>query len=435
MNRPAGRRATVRWVGWLFGSVVLLQRFAVPGVPDVALLLPIMLCFCGFGVLLRILTFERRRLAAWLLAAGSTAVAIQLQLAFVGHPLISVGSWALFMLTWLPFTLRLVHSERRTFVDVLDVVFRITTYLAAACIVMLGSQLAGIGYRDWLAALVPDSFLLHGFVITYPVAYGSEIMRANAWIGLEPSIVSALLGVGVLSAILVGAPWVRLLVLLGGLFATVSGSGFAIVAAGLLVMALSPVRRSLRSYLLPTALLLIVAANSKIGSTTLQRVTEVSSNDSSTSLRAVMPYQYLFPQWNEHLLVALLGRGPGSSQDIVTDSGILGLLVPTPVKIFFDYGLLAGLVLAGFLLLCYAGGYSRALSVSLLLSLWLLQPGTTTVVIIMPVLLLVTLWAPSREAALESLPGGGEPVHRRVRPSGGARSKRSGAVGRSKVAS
>jgi hypothetical protein len=391
----------------------------------VALLLPVMLGLCVAGVALRIFTFERRRLAAWFFAAGSTALAVQLQTVFIDHAMISFGSWALFMLTWLPFTLRLVHHDRRTFIRVLDVVSRITTYLAAGCLVMMGSQLAGLGYRDWFATLVPDSLLLDGFVITYPVEYGSDLMRANAWIGLEPSIVSALLGVGVLAALLVGAPWVRVLVLLGGLFATVSGSGFAVLAAGLLVMSLSPVRRSLRRYLVPTALLLIIAVNSMIGSAILERVTEVSSTNSSTSLRAVMPYQYLFPQWSENPLVALLGRGPGSSQDIVANSGILGLLVPTPVKIFFDYGILAGLVLAAFILLCYAGGHSRALSLSLLLSLWLLQPGTTTVVIIMPVLLLVTLWAPRQQAPLESLPRGGEPDHRQVRSRRSTRSKQS----------
>jgi hypothetical protein len=40
-------------------------------------------------------------------------------------------------------------------------------------------------------------------------------------------------------------------------------------------------------------------------------------------------------------------------------------------------------------------------SVSLLVSLWVLQPGTTTMVIVAPLLIFVTLWSPRVEAPIE----------------------------------
>jgi hypothetical protein len=78
------------------------------------------------------------------------------------------------------------------------------------------------------------------------------------------------------------------------------------------------------------------------------------------------------------------------------------LLTPTPVKIFVEYGIVVGLVIAGFILFAYVGGPSRSLSVTLLVSLWLLQPGTTTMLAVLPLFLTSTWWAPRIDPVLES---------------------------------
>jgi hypothetical protein len=72
------------------------------------------------------------------------------------------------------------------------------------------------------------------------------------------------------------------------------------------------------------------------------------------------------------------------------------------LKIFFDYGVVAGLALAAFLLFMYLGGPSRAFAVTLGVSLWTLQPGTTTMVFVVAVPLLVTWWTPRTRQALET---------------------------------
>jgi hypothetical protein len=108
--------------------------------------------------------------------------------------------------------------------------------------------------------------------------------------------------------------------------------------------------------------------------------------------------------WVRDVRGVLLGRGPGSSQQLVENTHILGLLVPSPIKVFFDYGLLAGAVLLAFLFACYLGGPSRAYALSLVVSLWLLQPGTTTLLVVVNVLLFVTLWSPRPGAVVEMAP-------------------------------
>jgi len=407
VTTPDLGRSTVRWVGGLFVACVLLQRFAVPGLP-VALILPLVLIGAAWGLLRGLAEFNKGRVTAWLLAAGATAIMLMVQALVLHAPLVSVGSWALFMTVWTPFTLQLVDRRLETYLAVLRVVVTTSAAVAAGCLVMTLTQYAGLPYSDWLAEIVPGAWLLNDFVITYPVSYGSEIYRANAWIGLEPSMVSLQMGIGLVAALLVGARMVTVALLVGGLIVATSGSGLAILVVALVVLLASPARSQLRQHLIPAGVVLAIGLSSPMGQSIVGRLGESGTDQSSTSLRAIYPYQYLWPTWVTDLSGVVLGFGPGSSQRLVEQSGLLGLLVPTPVKIFFDYGLLAGAVLAAMILFCYLYGPSRAITVSLLVSLWALQPGTTTMVVVMPVLLLVTWWSPRPgDRALEDLLGSG----------------------------
>lgn len=402
MNAATLAAPTVRWAGGLFAVSVLLQRFAVPGLPAVALLLPVVLGWAAWGLVRGLVEVDRVRLLWWLLTAGVTATAVVLQPLVLDRHVVSPTSWALLITCWAPAVLRIRDRRRSVYLGVLRSVVNTAVVLAVVSVVMLASQYAGIPYRDWLASFVPGDLLLDNYAISYPLEYGSDIYRSNAWIGLEPSFVSAQLGLGVLAALLTRARLPKIAIILAGMISTLSGSGFAIVIVGIAVMLVQPIRQTLRRYVPAAVGLAVVAAATPFGQAMVARVTEVRTARSSTSLRAVLPYEYLWPVWSTDLRLVLLGMGPGSSQDLVDESGILGLLVPTPIKIFFDYGLLAGGVLAAFLLYCYWRGPSRAVAVALLASLWTLQPGTSTMLVLAPLFLLVTWWAPRAHAPLES---------------------------------
>ena len=401
--RDALAHDTLRFVTSIYVGVVLLQRFSVPNQP-VALLLPLAFVAAGWGLTRGLLEVDDRRLVAWAAASGVTALIIPVQSFLLGRDLISFTSWGLFMASWLPFVFRLVDRRMATYLSVLRAVVRISVVLAVVCVVMVVSQYAGLAYRDYFAEVVPAPLQLGGFVITYPIVYDSPIYRANAWIGLEPSMVSLQLGLGLVAGLLTGARLRSLAVLLAGMVAATSGSGFAILVVALVVLLLSPARTLLRRFALPGVLVVAAGLASPQGQSIAGRLGTGGGVDPSLGLRAISPYSYLWPQWSTDLSLILLGGGPGSSQRLVDRSGILGLLVPTPIKIFFDYGLIAGLVLAAFILVCFVGGPSRTLSLALLISLWTLQPGTTTMVVVIPVLLLVAWWSPRADSpALEDL--------------------------------
>lgn len=394
--------ATARYVGGLFLVAVLLQRFSTYVLPEVALLLPLVFAWALWGLLRGIITFHRQRLMLWLAAAGSTAFVVPFQDHFTHRPLISPTAWALIVAVWLPGTLVLKDRRRATYVLALRYIAYCAAFLAAGCVIFMVAQVAGLEYQDYLADALPRDLLLQGFVITYPITYGNPLQRANAWFGLEPSIVSILMGVGMLAGLL-SAVRLRLLALIAaGMLCATAGSGLAILLVALFVMLGYPVRRNFVRYTPVAVLGVLGLLFTPFGQSILSRATEASTENSSTSLRGIQPYEYMWPRWVDDPMAVLFGRGPGSSQVIVEQSHIVGLLVPTPVKIFFEYGVLAGVFLAACILFCYVAGPSRSLAISLLASLWLLQPGTTTIVVVLPLFLVSTWWAPRFDPVLES---------------------------------
>jgi hypothetical protein len=393
------QRACVRWAVTLWVITILIQRFALPGQP-IALLLPVALLWCLYGLVRGVLEIDTHRMVWWLAIAGTSAVIVPLQYAFVSQALISLTSWGLLMTTWLVFVFRLRDRRRSTYLKVLSGVVKASVWLSGLVIVMMASQVV-LPYQDWLAKFLPKNLLLQNFTISYPISYNSPFYKGNGWIGLEPSVVSFQLGVGLLAALLLSRKMTTVLFIGVGMLCTTAGSGPAIVVVGLVIIAFSPMRWSLFRYtlLLPPV---IAFALTPWAAPIVSRATEGTGSNSSTGQRSVVPYQVLWPQWIDNHVSVLLGRGPGSSQVLADNAHITGLLVPTPVKIFFDYGVLAGLGVAIFLLFMYLSGPSRSMGISLALSLWALQPGTTTVVFVIAVPLLVTWWTPKDRKPIET---------------------------------
>lgn len=403
MNTTSSQRRVAAWIAVLFGLLVVLQRFSVPGLTNVSMLVPAVIGWMVLARIAGVLEVDRTRLCWWLGFAGVSALGMLVQQQLVDQAVISLTAWLLIVVVWLPFTMRAVDRSTPTYMCLLRHVSWISAGLAVLAVIMVGLQLIGIPYRDYFAAYVPATLQLEGFVISYPITWGSPIFKANAWIGLEPSFVSAQLGVGLLAAIFVRARMWMILVLILGLIATVSGSGIVIVLVGLLVMVLHRSRVLLVRYAVVAGIAVGASLLTPFGTMLLDRSTEFQGENTSTSLRALQPYEELIPRWATDPLGMLLGYGPGSSQRAVEATNVLGLLVPTPAKVFFEYGLIAGFVLAAFMFVCYWGGPSRTFAVTLLVSLWVLQPGSTTLTITLPLLVLVTLFSPRWGPPIETL--------------------------------
>jgi hypothetical protein len=265
--------------------------------------------------------------------------------------------------------------------------------IGALSALFMVSQLLGFGYRDWMARFVPSSLLVDGYVITYPVTYGSELYKSNAWIALEPSFLSFMLGVCVVAAVIARLHWAKVVVILLGMLATTAGSGLAIVAVFVVISLLTGRGAVLRRYALPTLPLGLIFGTTLLGRSILERVTEVGTDRSSTSLRMIEPYVYLWPQWISDPLVPLLGRGPGSSAWLVSNSGIVGLLVPSPAKVLFDYGVIGGTLLIIVMVAAFVRCPEPVFALALGISIFTVQAASPPLVVC--VIVAVSLWSPS----------------------------------------
>jgi hypothetical protein len=396
---PVSPVVTARWVGGLFLCCVLLQRFAVT--TGVSILLPIVLVWAVAAVYRGVAEIDSRRLALYVTAVVFTGLAMLAQSAWVPRASISFSSWALVLATWLPFVVRLVDRSRETYVLALGHIVRVGLGLAALCIVMMSSMLAGVRYTDLVETVFPSGLLLQGYIITYPIAWESPIYKANGWIGLEPAVVSLQLAVALVAAVLLNRTLRTVLVLAIAMVCTVAGSGIQLVVVAIVVLLALPRRNALRRCGPLLAVLVGILLTTPFGQLFLGRLTEFDSPTASTSLRFGTAYVELWGPWTVDAWTPLLGLGPGAAQRIVDGSGIPGLLTPTPAKIFVEYGIVAGLPLAAFLISCYFGGLSRTFAVALFVALWTVQASLSSTVLVSILLVLVTLWSPRSERPLD----------------------------------
>ena len=395
------QRACVRWAVTLWAVCILFQRFQLPSQStEVAVILPFCLLWCVYGLVRGVLEFDRHRFGWWLAIAGVSAIIVPVQYAFVPHPIVSLTAWGLLLVIWLVFVFRLRDRRRSTYLLMLRGVLRISLWQAGLVIFFLASQLV-LPYTDWIAQVVPANLLLQHYTLAYQFSYGGTYYRSNGWIGLETSFTSIQLAFGVIAALLLRKKLVVLLFLLAAIACTGAGSGLQMIAVGVAVIFFSPMRWALARYsvMVPAVIAFLV---SPYGLNTLTRLTEGTGSNTSTGQRSTVPYQLLWPEWISEPIGVLLGRGPGSSQKLIEQSGIVGTIDPTPIKLFFEYGVIAGLALAAFLMFMYLGGPSRAMALAMASSYWVFQPAATQMLLVITIPLFVTWWTPRNYPMLES---------------------------------
>lgn len=377
----------------LFAANFLLQRISIPTL-SIPIITPLIVIWMGIALWFGVVDLHARRLMLWLAASAVSAALVLLQVLLISNPYVSVNSWLFWMVTWLPVVVQFRDRGEQTYLRALRGIGHLGIVIGTLSGLFMIIQLFGVRYRDLMGQLVPASLLVDGYVITYPVTWGSPIFKSNAWVALEPSFLSFMLGICLISAVIARLHWVKLIIILVGLLATAAASGLAVVAVFIVLCVLLGQGRLLRPYALPTIPIALIFGTTLFGQSILNRLTEFGDSRSSTSLRAIEPYLYLWPEWIADPWVPFIGHGPGSSAWVVTNSGIGGLLVPSPAKVIFDYGLIGGtlllLVMVAAFVRCPDPKFAMALAISILT----VQGASPPLVV--SVIIAVTLWSPGR---------------------------------------
>jgi hypothetical protein len=392
-----------------------VQRLALPGV-QIPLLVPLAVAAIAVGLQRGMLSFDRARLQLYLVAAAAAVAATVAALLRGLAP--SLPSLAILLGIYACGTVVLSAPTWAGYRTLLTAFVRVMTGYAALGTVVFAAQWVGLGYRDWLGAVVPDSMLLQGFRTTNPLVYGQELMRANGVVFLEPSMFSLFTGLALATALYLRAGPLTLAVLFVGLTASVSGNGMVVLAAAVGVLALAGRWVALRPLLVPAVLGAGVAVVFGLLPTLLSRATEVTRTDSSASLRFVQPYGVFLDRLLESPTTLLLGEGAGAADSYVQTVRAADLLAPVVPKILFEYGLVAAIPLVALLCsLFLARVPTWVLGAGLALVYWVINASLLVALLPFTLMVFSTLWAPLRERTLDGAgtpaPGAAPAVDRR----------------------
>jgi len=380
-------RRFLRLTGGLLVFLVVGQRLAIP-VAGSAVPMTLIASYIVIVALLAQGFAEFDRLKSALFIGAMTACVTAAYLAtWTGTP-VSLLSVLLLIAVQALWTLRssapvaVLHRSLAVFY------VRLMVFFAIVGSGQMALQLSGVWeYEDLLLVWLPESLLLPDFAVSIPIEYGSDIIKANAFVFLEPSFFSQFCALALIIAALLRAPAWQLVVLTLGLISALSGTGLLLAAVGGVALVMRSSGSIRPSYFVAVAVGLIVVTATPASELLLERAGEPAQAGSSGSLRFVQPYSEVARGIGEDDRRYLVGAGPGSSERLLSSDreragqAVVYTIVP---KLAFEYGLIAGGLFSAFIAFSVLWRPSMpVLPVTLLCMIFflsgsLLQPHTVT---------------------------------------------------------
>lgn len=212
--------------------------------------------------------------------------------------------------------------------------------------------------------------------VIIPLTYGSPIFKSNGIIFLEPSFFSQFLALAFILELSGRQRASRLGLLAGGLLVAYSGTGLLLIALFLPYLMLRRGNLYLLLFAIAGVIILAFSATALNLDTFLGRVGEFNSPESSGFARFVSPF-YLFRDFMETPSAFLLGLGPGSIDEVMKQASYRGYVShdPTWIKAVLEYGVVAGLLLLGYVVAAFFAGSRDKVFSGVLLCLFLFMGG------------------------------------------------------------
>lgn len=357
-GRAAAEAWQLRLVTVLVVLLVLTQRIGIPVAGQVtSLAIPLAYGFVALSLTRRLLVISRLR-AGVLTVAVSACLLTTATVSYLGtNSRFSLSSLALLVTLYIPWVLRARQPHGAALVRRAGLAF-VWTMLALAVtgVAQLALQLIGVwDWEDYLQQIVPTDYIVPGYNFDNELAYGIGIYKATSFVLLEPSFLSQFCALAILIGIMLRVRTWQLLVLAGGLASAVSGTGLVLLAAGALLLMVRAPGRLRIGYVLVGAVVPVLVLQSPIGQFLLDRQAEITTPGTSGDARFVAPYEAAWNGLTEDPTRFFFGAGPGSVErvipgDRITVNGtdVLYSVIP---KLGFEYGILAGGLVALFLLL------------------------------------------------------------------------------------
>jgi hypothetical protein len=335
-------------------SITALQRFALP-LGGVLLAVSVGVALVGIGYLLyhgdAIENPAATRVFVVAMAVCFLAAGIVMLRSGVG----SITSLIYLPVIWAVFCFRLHPSRHHLYERVLDRFEKFMVFFAAIGVLQTITQALGVWtYVDVVKQFTPNAFLFTGYNTSYPIQYGSAIIKANGFVFVEPSVYAQFLALAVLSVLVRRAAAWRAVVLAVALVCTISGTGLLFLGFGIAVLALRRGGRWTARIVAAVVVIGGVALLTPFGQIIASRTGETSQTNSSGSLRFVQPYQRILESWGDDPVSLLIGQGAGSA-DRLADQIFAATGLPINfsglAKLVMEYGAPAAILFAAFVAL------------------------------------------------------------------------------------
>lgn len=358
-----GRDRDSRYVLGVLQGLLLVtlagQRFVVPVGAGNRVSLPLIAAYlAGFLLLLRGGLVHNRVRTELYGAALIVLVVAAAAASWLGHD-VSLNSLLLLLVLYLPWAFCVAPRFRDRFVPLMATFVNAMTGFAVLGAGQMVAQLVlGWPYTDYLRVLFGPTWLDLTFNTENPLAWNNPLVKANAFVFLEPSFLCQFCALALIVALILRRPAWQQLVLGLGMAATLSGTGILLLVLGTVLIVLRAPDRIQPRAVVAGALCLTVVFLTPAAGILLDRRDEASRSGSSGSLRFVQPYTGAVAGLREQPSRYLVGAGPGASDRLLasTRSGGEAVVYGVVPKVAFEYGLVSLVVFVAFLLVAVLRG-------------------------------------------------------------------------------
>ncbi|WP_337062349.1 hypothetical protein [Kineococcus sp. G2] len=335
-------------------SITVLQRFGLPLGP-VQLSVSVLVALGGIGYLLFHGDAVENSGATRVFAAAMAVCFLVAGIVLLRDRTGNITSLVYLPVIWVVFCFRLHPARFHLYPRVLDRFEKIMVAFAAIGVLQTAAQAAGVwSYRDFVLDLVPAELLFTGYNTSYPIEYGSPIIKANGFVFLEPSVYAQFLAMALLSVLVRRASPVRAGVLGIALVCTISGTGLLFAGFGIAVLAVRRGGRWTARIVAAAALAGAVALATPFGEIIASRMGETSQTNSSGSLRFVQPYQRIVDTWGADPFSVLIGDGAGRADELadrIFRATGLPINFSGVAKLLLEYGVVGAVLFGAFVAL------------------------------------------------------------------------------------
>ncbi len=393
------------------------QRILVPFGADIQLPLPLLAVYvAGFLLFVRRgIVYNRVRTELYV-AALIVLVASAWTASWLGHD-VSLTSILLLLVLYLPWAFCVAPRYRANFVPLMRTFVRaMVAFALLGAGQMVAQLLLGWPYTDYLQRWIGAGWLDLTFNTENPLSYNNPLVKANAFVFLEPSFLCQYCALALIVALLIRAPAWQQLALGLGMAATLSGTGILLMIFGTVLILLRAPNRIRPRAVVAGAICLTIVFLTPAAGILLDRTGEAGRSGSSGSLRFVQPYTGAIAGLQQDPSRYLVGAGPGAADRLLasTRSGGEAVVYGIIPKVAFEYGLFSLVVFVAFLLLSVLRGPPvPVLAGSTLFMMFFLSGSLLSPHVIIAAWLLTTVW--------------GTPVTLGVSDALAARRRRSGA--------